>query len=98
MLTPRPHSSGMKEKARAMFVASAISATTALVIPILPLNTPWRPLQRIIIQNWVDKPKHNTAAAHPRVPKTRGGFLPMRSESLPQPSTVTASVAKKSDS
>ena len=98
MLTPIPHNSGINEYACAMFVASVISAITALVIPILPLNTPCRLLQKTIIQNWVDKPKPNTAAAHPRVPKTSGGFLPMRSESLPHPSTVTASEAKKSDS
>ena len=97
-LSYTPHTSGMNENACVMFVASVISATMALVMPILPLNTPCRLLQIITIENWVDKPKHNTAAAHPRVPKTSRGFLPMWSESLPHPSTVTASETKKSDS
>lgn len=78
---------------RAMLVESVTSAMNVFPIPMFPLKTPRRLLLTTSIQNVFDNPKDRVAAAVPNIPHTSGGLLPIRSESLPQPTTVKASEA-----
>jgi len=101
---------GIREKARAMLVSSAISANILFITPMLPFSAPARNRLYSVecindgstrhihlkanVQNDRDNPNRIVDIITPRIPPRRTGLRPMESESRLHCNTVVASPAK----
>lgn len=95
---PTNQTRGMKEKARAMFVSSAISPTADFRTPMLPLRAPASARLTMMAKREWESPKEVMERASPRSPIIRTGLRPIRSERRPQWNMQIASVRKNKDS
>ena len=73
------------------------SPTIVWTTPMFPLSMPPRARPSNAIQKFVAKPTMRRESRVPAQPKSRTGFLPIRSDTLPQNMPVQASAREKAE-